>query len=507
MQQFWFTLQTRHAELLNALWVHLQLSLVALLVASAIAIPLAIWVTKYKRTAEVILQITSVLQTIPSLALLGLLIPLVGIGSAPALIALIVYALLPIFQNTYVGLTSIDESLLEAADALGFSKWRKLTKIELPLALPIIISGIRTALVLIIGTATLAALIGAGGLGNFILLGIDRNNTNLILLGAISAAVLAIVLSLAIKRLERAKPRTVLISLIALFVVIGGASGVQAYQNRAEKPIVIAGKLGAEPEILINMYADLIKVQDPKAQVVLKPSFGKTTFLFNALKHQQIDIYPEFSGTVLESLVKQPVTGQHLTAQATYTQAKALIQKQDQMTFLKPMAYNNTYAMAVRQSDAQKYGLKTIGDLAKLPNVKAGMTLEFIDLNNGLKGVNKTYGLNIRAKAMDPQLRYEAIHRNEVNLVDAYSTDSQLKQYHLVILQDNRGVFPPYQGAPLMTTAFAKAHPQVVQALNRLAGKISETDMQAMNYAVNSQHKQPSTVAHDYLKAHHLLTK
>ncbi|QBO36308.1 ABC transporter permease/substrate-binding protein [Periweissella cryptocerci] len=506
MQQFWTTLQTRHSELFSALWVHLQLSLVALLVASAIAIPLAIWVTKRRRVAEFILQVTSVLQTIPSLALLGLLIPLVGIGSAPALIALIVYALLPIFQNTYVGLTSIDPALLEAADALGFSKWRRLRKVELPLALPIIISGIRTALVLIVGTATLAALIGAGGLGNFILLGIDRNNTSLILIGAISAALLAIILSLIIKRLERAKPRTVVISIVTLLVLIGGASGVQAYQSRAETPIVIAGKLGSEPEILINMYADLIK-EDPKAQVILKPSFGKTTFLFNALKHKQIDIYPEFSGTVLESLVKNPVTGQHLTAQATYAQAKALIQKEDKMTLLKPMAYNNTYAMAVRQSDAKKYNLQTIGDLTHFPNIKAGMTLEFIDLNNGLKGVNKVYGLNIKAKAMDPQLRYEAINAGEVNLVDAYSTDSQLKQYNLVILKDNKGVFPPYQGAPLMTDAFAQAHPAVVKALNRLAGKISETDMQAMNYAVNSQHKQPSVVAHQYLTTHHLLAK
>jgi osmoprotectant transport system permease protein len=126
-------------------------------------------------------------------------------------------------------------------------------------------------------------------------------------------------------------------------------------------------------------------------------------------------------------------------------------------------------------------------------------------MNNGLKGVNKTYGLHIKAKAMDPQLRYEAINRGDVNLVDAYSTDSQLKQYNLVILKDNKGVFPPYQGAPLMTDAFAKAHPKVVTALNKLAGKITETDMQAMNYAVNSLHKQPSYVARTYLKAHNLL--
>ncbi len=189
------TFSERKEELLRAIFQHLAISLSALILAILIAIPLAILLSQKKRMAEFVLQITSILQTIPSLALLGLLIPFVGIGTVPALIALVVYALLPIFQNTYIGLSEIDPSIEEAADAFGMSRLRKLFKVELPIAMPVIISGVRTALVLIIGTATLAALIGAGGLGTFILLGIDRNDPSLTLIGAVSSALLAILFS------------------------------------------------------------------------------------------------------------------------------------------------------------------------------------------------------------------------------------------------------------------------------------------------------------------------
>ena len=146
MNDFLQTLGDRKGELISATFEHLSISISALLIAAVLAIPLAIWLAQHKKIAEVVLQITSVLQTIPSLALLGLLIPFVGIGTVPALIALVIYALLPIFQNTYIGLTEIDESLLEAADAFGMSRFRRLRKVEIPLALPMIISGIRTAL-------------------------------------------------------------------------------------------------------------------------------------------------------------------------------------------------------------------------------------------------------------------------------------------------------------------------------------------------------------------------
>ncbi|MBF8807875.1 MAG: ABC transporter permease/substrate-binding protein [Enterococcus lacertideformus] len=507
MNNFIQTLSERKVELVSAIFQHLSISLIALLMAIVIAIPLAIWTINHKRMAEVFLQITSVFQTIPSLALLGLLIPFVGIGTVPALIALVIYALLPIFQNTYIGLSEIDPSIEEAAVAFGMSRMRRLIKVELPIALPVIISGIRTALVLIIGTATLAALIGAGGLGTFILLGIDRNNPVLTLIGAISSALLAIVFSSLIRLLQHLKPRYTVITLLLILVGIGGASLYQSGIFKEDK-ITIAGKLGSEPDILIQMYKELIE-DETNVKVELKPNFGKTSFLFSALENQQIDVYPEFTGTVLESLVKVPnaLKGEQFSEQETYEQANSLLNEQFGMILLQPMLYQNTYALAVKKSFAKENNLKTISDLTKIKEqAKAGFTLEFIDRSDGYKGLKETYRLDFPSvQSMEPSIRYQAINNDEVNLVDAYSTDSELKQYDLVTLEDDYGLFPNYQGSPLMTKAFANTHKEVLNALEKLSGKITEKQMISMNYQVNVEKKQPAEVAHTFLKKEGLL--
>lgn len=505
MNQIIQILSERRGDLGIALLQHIQISLISLLIAMVIAMPLAFWTVKHAKVAEFLLQIASILQTIPSLALLGLLIPLVGIGTVPAVIALIVYALLPIFQNTYLGLTEIDPALEEAADAFGMSRMQKLLKVELPLAMPTIISGIRTALVLIIGTATMAALIGAGGLGSFILLGIDRNNTALIIIGAVCSGALAIILSALIKWLEHASVKTAL-GVLAVSVLFLAGSGVYETVVNQKETITVAGKLGSEPEILINMYKELIEQGDSHIQVTLKPNFGKTTFLFSALKNNKIDIYPEFTGTILETFAKTPVKTTGLSEKETYDKAKELVNKQDKLTLLRPMAYDNTYALAVKASFKQKNHLKKISDLANITNkLKGGMTLEFIDRGDGFKGIKKLYGIDFPVKSMEPALRYQAIDKNKVNIVDAYSTDSELRQYHLSILKDNKHNFPIYQGAPLMSNDFARRHPQVVRSLNKLAGKITEKQMQEMNYEVNVKNMDPGQVAHHYLVKQHLL--
>jgi len=191
MINFFAVFAERKGQLLASLLEHIQISFIALFFAVVIAIPIGIYLTNQKKIAEIIIGISAVLQTIPSLALLGLLIPLFGIGKVPAIIALVAYALLPILRNTYTGINEVDSSLKEAATAMGMNTYKRLVKVELPLAMPVMMAGIRTAMVLIVGTATLAALIGAGGLGDIILLGIDRNNPALIVLGAIPAALLA----------------------------------------------------------------------------------------------------------------------------------------------------------------------------------------------------------------------------------------------------------------------------------------------------------------------------
>lgn len=504
MQALIETFFARKEEYLQALIEHMQLSFISLLFAALIAIPLAIYLTSHRKLAESLLQVTGIFQTIPSLALLGLLIPLIGIGRPPAIVALVIYALFPILQNTYTGLTEIDPSLEEAAEAFGMSKKEKLFKFELQMALPFIISGIRTATVLIIGTATLAALIGAGGLGTFILLGIDRNNLSLIFIGALSSAALAVLFNYGIHWLEKANGRRLIIGGTILGLLLGGSFFWNQQTSSKEKQLTIAGKLGAEPDIIINMYKALIE-ENSDIQVTLKPNFGKTTFLYNALKSDEIDLYPEFTGTVIETFLKNPPQLDN-QPQVVYEAARAGLKKQENLTLLKPMRYENTYSVAVKRSFAKAHQLKTISDLQKISNqLKAGFTLEFIDRQDGYKGLQEKYHLNLNVQSMEPALRYQAINNGEVNVIDAYSTDSELKQYDLVTLEDDQALFPPYQGAPLIKTATLEKYPELAEILNKLAGKISEEEMSEMNYQVNVEGQDPSIVAKDYLKEKNLL--
>lgn len=500
------SLTGRWSDLLLALWQHIQLTACALLLAALLAIPLAVWALRHKKSAEIILQVTGILQTIPSLAVLAIMIPLVGIGFPAALTALVVYALLPIFQNTYLGLSQIEPELIDSAQALGLPRNKILWHVRFPLAQDSIIAGLRTAAVMIVGTGTLAALIGAGGLGSFILLGISRNDNSLLIIGALTSALLAIVVTLGIQWIGKLRS---LFRWSILAVLLGGitiGTVTPMLIHRTNNTVIIAGKLGSEPAILIAMYKDLIQVEEPNLKIVTKDNFGTTSFLYTALKNNDINIYPEFTGTVLSDIAPKPVTlPAGASAKMTYYKAQQVAKKLD-LTLGKPSQFNDTYALAVKESLAKKYDLVTIGDLAKVPSMQGGMTAEFLDRQDGWPGVAKAYGLtNINTTSFDPDLRYQAIAQDKVALVDAYSTDSQLRQYHLQTLQDNRHFFPAYQAVPMMKTSFAKEHPEIVQALNRLAGKITDQEMQQMNYLVNVKHHSANQVAKTYLTQHHLL--
>ena len=489
----------RQSQLWAALLEHIQISFIALFFAVLIAIPLGIYLTNKKKIAESMIGITAVLQTIPSLALLGLLIPLFGIGKVPAIIALVIYALLPILRNTYTGINEVDASLKEAATAMGMNTWKRLSKVELPLAMPVIMAGIRTAMVLIVGTATLAALIGAGGLGDLILLGIDRNNTYLIVLGAVPAAILALVFDFLLKKLEFLSFKKIvaalsIVSIAALCIILLPLINVDE-----DETIVIAGKLGSEPEILINMYKLLIE-NETDLTVELKPGLGKTTFLFNALKSDSIDIYPEFTGTAISEFLKEDAVNND--AGDVYEQAKEGMLDQFGMVMLSPMAYNNTYALAASEELAETYDLQTISDLKAIQDtVKAGFTMEFNDRNDGYVGIQKLYGIDFpNVTTMEPKLRYTAIEEGDINLLDAYSTDSEIRQYNLTVLEDDLQLFPPYQGAPLLREETLEKYPEIADALNKLDGQITDNEMREMNYQVNVEGKQAEDVAREYLE-------
>jgi osmoprotectant transport system permease protein len=193
----------RKDDIVQATWLHLELSFVAVIIAILIAVPTGIILTRYQRLASPIIGFASLFQTIPSLALLGFMIPLLGIGWTPAIVALTIYGLLPILRNTYTGIMNVDKSMIEAGVGMGMTNLQVLFKVELPLALSVIMAGIRTATVMIIGVATLSALIGAGGLGDLIFRGISTVSTDLILAGAIPAALLALVFDTLLEWLEK----------------------------------------------------------------------------------------------------------------------------------------------------------------------------------------------------------------------------------------------------------------------------------------------------------------
>lgn len=506
MTEFIDVFQKRQDVLLETIWEHLQISLIALIIAIVIAVPLGLLLTRYIKVAEPIIGVAAVLQTIPSLAVLAFLIPFFGIGTTPAIIALTAYGLLPILRNTYTGIKEVNPSLKEAATGMGMNSFKRLTKVELPIAMPVIMAGIRTSMVLIVGTTTIAALIGAGGLGELILLGIDRGaDINLILLGAIPAALLAIVLDIILRGFEFISKRAGFKSFVAMLIIAVLVVTTPFLFNGDKKAdLVIGAKLGAEPAILINMYKILIE-DATDLDVELEKGLGKTAFVFSALEQGSIDIYPEFTGTAIVTHLGEKAESNN--PEEVYKQAKEGMNKKYDMAFLQPMTYNNTYAVTTTKELAKKYGLQSIGDLKKVENqFTAGFTLEFKDRYDGYVGMQEVYNLDIATvKTMEPGIRQQALSDGEVDVIDAYATDSYMIEFDLVALDDPKNLFPPYQGAPLLREETLIKYPELEEILNQLGGKITDDQMRQMNYQVDYKNKSPEKVAQNYLTEQGLL--
>ena len=256
----------------------------------------------------------------------------------------------------------------------------------------------------------------------------------------------------------------------------------------------------------MNMYKLLIE-ENTDMTVTVKPNFGKTDFLYQALKKGDIDIYPEFTGTITGTLL-QPAPKVSNDAEEVFEAARDGIKKQDNLVLLNHMAYQNTYAIAVPKSVAKEYNLKTISDLKTVQDkLKAGFTLEFNDREDGNKGLQSLYGLNLNVATMEPALRYQAIQSGDIQITDAYSTDAELALYDLQVLEDDKHLFPPYQGAPLLKAELLEKHPELEGILNKLAGKITESQMSQMNYQVGIEGKKAEAVARDFLVKEGLLKK
>ncbi|MCW3466785.1 ABC transporter permease/substrate-binding protein [Chitinophaga nivalis] len=368
-ESFFDFVQQQSGKLLEQTLTHTGLTFISVLLAVAIGVPLGILITRHKKLAGITLGTAGVLQTIPSIALLGFMIPLLGIGPKPAIVALLLYALLPVIRNTYTGISGVDSSVMEAAKGMGMSPWQLLFKVQLPLAMPVILAGIRTATVINVGVATLAAYIAAGGLGEFIFGGIALNNTNMMLAGALPAALLAILFDWLLSRLQHLKSRSSRKLLYAL------------------------------PAILLALS-----------------SF-----------------------------------------------------------YLIPDTYNS--------------------------KMLAGFTPEFMGRKDGYLGLKSVYGLHIRTLVISDMIMYKAAWEKKLDVISGSSTDGRVQAFDLVVLEDDKHIFPPYYAAPIVNMAVLEQYPELEGTLNLLSGIINDSIMTTLNYRVDYLKQNPEKVAKDFLVA------
>lgn len=501
-------------SLIEKSWQQLYLSLGAVCIATLFSLPLGLWLSR-KNAHTTILACCSLFQTLPSLALLGFLLPILGIGAKSALVALSFYAILPIIRNTVMGIKNIPAHLLEAADSLGFTAWQRMKMIELPLALPTIIAGLRTATAMSVGVATLAAVIGAGGLGDFIYEGLSLNDTSFILLGTIPVALLALMLDFLIARLERVllyKPKPMANS--AKKWLIGGliASVLLSLcflriKSLFSGPIVrIGSKNFTEQIILGELMAQLIEAHT-SMQVSRKFNLGGTFVAHQALIRDEIDLYPEYTGTAYTVILKAAYKGNQQDNIALIVQ-KAYKQKY-QLTWLPGFGFNNTNVLAVKRDFAKQRNLTSISDLKPyVDELIIGVSPDFIGRADGFLGLSYRYHLAIKnVKLMDPGLMYQAVSHNDINTIMAFSTDARLWAPMFVLLIDDKHLFPPYFAAPVGRIAFFNQHPEVVKALSKLENRIDDNVMRALNYAVDIKHRSPADVARAFLRSQQLISQ
>lgn len=514
----------RRLQIYDLFLQHIQLTLFSVVISILIGIPLGILIVRVEKLSTPIIGFANIIQSIPSLALLGFLIPALGIGSKPAIAMVVLYSLLPIVKNTFTGLTNINQSTIEAAEGIGLTNSQILLKVRFPLAMPIIMSGIRISAVTAVGLMTIAAFIGAGGLGYLVFSGVQTVNNNMILAGAIPACILAVVLDFIIGRIEnivvpegikvsngkdnRKKSRFIIaikkykivISVIVLICVIGGVAFSYA---RNKSTIVIGSKNFNEQLVMGNMIASLIE-DNTDYKVERKLNLGGTSIVFNALKAGDVDLYVEYTGTGLVNIMKQNSVSDE---NKVYNIVRDYFHKNYQMEWMKPLGFNNTYVLAMKKEVANKYNINSISDLAKVSNqLTLGSTMEFANRPDGYPGLQKQYdGLNFKSvKGLDGGLRYSALEKNETQVADAFSTDGLLKKFDLKTLKDDKNFFPPYYAATLIREDTLKKYPKLKPLLEKLEGKITDEDMRSLNYRVDNG-EDPRIVAEDFLRSRGLI--
>lgn len=499
--RFW---QAHAAELARLTAQHVVLVLISTSTAAAIGIPAGILAFRRPRLGRPLLFLANIAQTIPSLALLGFLLPLPligGVGPRTALVTLTLYAFLPIIRTTVAGLQSLDRSVIDAGVAMGMTPRQLLLMVELPLAMPSIVAGLRVATVIGVGTATIAAAIGAGGLGEYIFRGLSMVDTTTILAGAIPAAALALLADGGLAWLEhrmrrggRAMRGPAVAAVLALSILAVVAWSATATASRSA--VVVGSKNFTEQVVLGELMAQTIEAEG--VPVVRKLNLGGTFICDRAMRSGDIDMYVEYTGTAVTAVFHKDVPHE---ARPAYERARELYAEAG-ITALEPLGFNNTFAILVRASDARRLELRSIADLrAVAAGWTPGFGYEFLQRADGYPGLSTTYGLRFgnAPRAMELSLIYRAVADGQVDVIAGDATSAQIVALDLTALDDTLHYFPPYDATPVVRTAALLRHPEIKRAMARLAGRVTEKDMRAMNRAVDVEHRSTRDVAAEFL--------
>ena len=500
-------LAEHHDEVLRLLLQHVVLVGLSTAVAVAIGVPVGILAARRPRAGAPIVWLANVVQTIPSLAMFGFLLPLPligGLGARVAIFVLILYALLPIVRTTVAGVSGVDRTLVEAATALGMTPQQLLWQVELPLALPSIVAGIRVAAVIGVGTATIAAAVGAGGLGEYIFRGLSMVDPTVILAGAVPAAALALSvdggLLLAERVMRSASPRRRALAGwtaagLSACVIVAASS---AFGSASGGDVIRVGSKNFTEQIILGEIVAQHLERRTGVSVQRRLNLGGTFICDRALRSGDIDVYVEYTGTADTAVFKDAVESDPARVLTRVREKYA----QGGLTVLPPLGFDNTFAILVRGEDARTHGLRTIEDAARwTPSARAGFGYEFLQRADGYPGLSEKYGLRFAAppRAMDLSLIYRALAERQVDLIAGDATSGLIEAYNLVMLQDNRRYFPPYDAVPVARSAMLLRVPAARAALEALAGRIPVDEMRRMNHAVDAGHADPAAVARAFL--------
>ena len=502
-------LKNNWLELLTLTREHIVLVLLSTGFAVLVGVPLGILLTRIKSLQTPVLGFANIMQTVPSLALFGLLIPIPfigGIGARTAVIALALYALLPVIRNTVTGILGIDPKITEAATAMGMTDGQRLRMVELPLAMPVILTGIRVAVVISVGVATVAAAVGAGGLGTYIFRGLRQNDNNLLLAGAIASALLALLCDFALGQLEKAyaiaerrsstrKAVAVGFALLLAAVAISGLIPGTA-TTKASDTVVVGSKDFTESVILAEILAQTLE----RAGLTVQRQFELGGNIpHESLLAKQIDVYPEYTGTAFTAILKrQPLTD----PAAVYNQTAVEYNDRFGLTVSPPLGFANDFAILVRGSVARENRLKTISDAVPLAaRWQAGFGQDFMSRADGYPGFVKAYGFKFskQPREMDLSLTYRALQSGELDIIAGNSTDGLISALDLFQLEDDRRYFPPYQAVFIARNEKLDALEGV---FHKLENSISTEEMRRLNYEVDGRGRTPKEVAAEWVGAH-----